>query len=180
MNYVFIGGSKSGKSKLSEDLALKLCQKDILYIATMKAYDIEDEERIKKHIKRRENLNFITIEKEKNIHELINEINEDDTVLLDSITSLLNNEMFHKNSIVKNASSKIICGINNIMKKAKNVIIVSDYIFNDAITYDEVSEEYKKELSLINMFLVQKCENGFECAFGNMEIHKGGAYEKYI
>ena len=67
MNYLIIGGSKSGKSQISEDIALKLNNDKVIYIATMKPFDKEDEERIKKHIKSREGLDFITIEKQRNL-----------------------------------------------------------------------------------------------------------------
>ena len=47
MNYLIIGGSKSGKSHISEQIALSLNKDKAVYIATMKPFDIEDEERIK-------------------------------------------------------------------------------------------------------------------------------------
>ncbi len=49
MNYLVIGGSKSGKSNISEQIALELNKDKVIYIATMKPFDIEDEERIKNH-----------------------------------------------------------------------------------------------------------------------------------
>ena len=94
MNYLIIGGAKSGKSHIGEEIALRLNKDKVIYIATMKPYDKEDEKRIEIHIKNREGLNFITIEKQRDIQDLIYKINNDDTVLLDSITSLLTNEMF--------------------------------------------------------------------------------------
>ena len=41
----------------------------------------------------------------------------------------------------------ILNGLKQIMTKAKNTVIVSDYIFNDAIEYDEVTENFKKRIS---------------------------------
>ena len=63
MNYLIIGGAKSGKSEIGEKTALALNEDKVIYIATMKPYDKEDEKRIKKHIKNRKGLNFITKEK---------------------------------------------------------------------------------------------------------------------
>ena len=121
----------------------------------MKPYDKEDEERIKKHIQNREGLNFVTLEVQRNLHEIVNNIKSNDTILIDSITSLLTNEMFIGNEIIKNPSVNILNGLKQIMVKAKNTVIVSDYIFNDAIDYDEVTKNFKKELAIINKKLAK-------------------------
>ena len=147
MNYLIIGGSKSGKSEVGEKISLTLNKDKVIYIATMKPYDKEDEERIKKHIENRGGLNFITLEVQRNLHEIVNNIKSNDTVLIDSITSLLTNEMFIGNEIIKNPSVNILDGLKQIMLKAKNTVIISDYIFNDSIEYDEVTENFKRELA---------------------------------
>ena len=172
MKYLVIGGSKSGKSKVSEDIALSLNNNKVIYIATMKPFDKEDELRIKNHIKRRENLNFITIEKQKDLLNIVNEIKEDDTILLDSLTSLLTNEMFDGSIIHKEPSVKIFTELQILMDKAENTVLVSDYVFNDSISYDEVTENYKKQLALLNKHLSRVCENVIECSYGNIKFHK--------
>ena len=211
MNYLIIGGSKSGKSEVGEKIALTLSRKPksenrnftfrssnfplwasmiwcesltqrthvsrvslnkVIYIATMKPYDKEDEERIRKHIQNRVGLNFITFEVQRNLHEIVKSIHQNDTVLIDSITSLLTNEMFIGAEIIKNPSKNILNGLKQIMFKAQNAIIVSDYIFNDAIEYDEVTEIFKKELATINKGLVKLCDNVIECSSGNVKYFK--------
>ena len=217
MNYLIIGGSKSGKSEASEKISLALSREpksmiwcesltqrahasrvssgepksmiwcesltqrthvsrvsldNVIYIATMKPYDKEDEERIKKHIQNRRGLNFITLEVQKNLHKIVDNINSNDTVLIDSITSLLTNEMFIGNEIIKTPSVNILNGLKQIMFKAKNTVIVSDYIFNDAIEYDEVTETFKKELAIINKELAKSCDNVMECIVGNVKYLK--------
>lgn len=177
MNYLIIGGSKSGKSEVGEKIALTLNKDKVIYIATMKPYDKEDEERIKNHIENRVGLNFITLEVQRNLHEIINNIEYYDTILIDSITSLLTNEMFIKSEIIKGSSAKILNGLKQIMIKAKNAVIVSDYIFNDAIQYDKMTEAFKKELATINKELAKHCDNVIECSFRNVKYIK---YEEKI
>ncbi|WP_297421523.1 bifunctional adenosylcobinamide kinase/adenosylcobinamide-phosphate guanylyltransferase [Clostridium sp.] len=172
MNYLIIGGSKSGKSEIGEKIALSLNNDKVIYIATMKPYDKEDEERVKKHKENRNGLNFITIEQQRNLPQIVDSITPNDTVLIDSITSLLTNEMFIENTITKNPSVDILSGLKKIMNRAKNTLIVSDYIFNDSIVYDEVTENFKKELACINIELGKLCENVIECSFGNVKYLK--------
>ena len=63
--------------------------------------------------------------------------------------------MFIGNEIIKNPSINILNGLKQIMFKAQNTVIVSDYIFNDAIEYDEVTENFKRELAIINKELAK-------------------------
>jgi len=196
MNYLIIGGSKSGKSEASEKIALKLSgepkskilresitqrrsvsrvsinKSKVIYIATMKPYDKEDEERIKKHIQNRAGLNFVTLEVQRNLHEIVKNINKNDTIIIDSITSLLTNEMFIGNEIIKNPSVNILKGLKEVLIKTSNAVIVSDYIFNDAMQYDEITQNFKRELGIINKELAKICDNVLECSFGNIRYIK--------
>ena len=216
MNYLIIGGSKSGKSEIGEKIALSRepkstiwcesltqrthvsrvslrepksmiwCEsltqrtnvsrvslkRKVIYIATMKSYDKEDEERIKRHVENRKGLNFTTIEVQRNLHEIVNNIKSNDTILIDSITSLLTNEMFVGNEIIKNPSINILNGLKQIMIKAQNTVIISDYIFIDSIEYDEVTKSFKKELAIINKELAKFCDKVIECRFGSIKYFK--------
>ena len=82
--------------------------------------------------------------------------------------------MFAGNEIVTDPSIKILTSLDLIMNKAENTIIVSDFIFNDSMEYDDITEIYKKELGIINRHLARICENVIECSFGNIKYHKGG------
>lgn len=173
MKYLIIGGSKSGKSEIGEKISLYLNSEKVIYVATMKPYDNEDKERIKKHIQKRIGLNYETLEVQRNLHKIVNNISKEDTVLIDSITSLLTNEMFCSRKIIEKPSINILNGLEQILFKARNTIIVSDYIFNDAIQYDEVTKNYQKELAIINRRLAEICDNVIECSFGNVKYRKG-------
>lgn len=172
MNYLIIGGSKSGKSQIGEKIALTLNKDKVIYIATMKPYDEEDEKKIQLHIKNRKGLNFFTIEKQSNLQEIVSKISTEDTVLIDSITSLLTNEMFVGDEIIYNPLSNILNGLIKIINKARNTVIISDYIFNDAIVYDEITGNFKRQLGMINRELAKLCNKVIECSFGNIKYYK--------
>ena len=87
-----VGGSKSQKSNYGELIAEKLFNKgNLYYLATMKPYDEEDLKRIEEHIKNRSGHGYITLEVPRDIISVLPMLSKDDTVLLDSITSLVTN-----------------------------------------------------------------------------------------
>ncbi|MGV3024533.1 bifunctional adenosylcobinamide kinase/adenosylcobinamide-phosphate guanylyltransferase [Clostridium thermobutyricum] len=171
---IFIcGGSKSGKSALGESFSKNLHKEgELIYLATMKPTGEEDLKRIENHKKDREGTNFLTYEILENIEKAEEIIKEKDTVLLDSITSLLANEMF-KEKIIFNIEEKIIKGIEILSEKAKNLVIVSDYIFNDSIVYDSITESYRKSLGIINCNIAKLSDVAIEASYSLMSIYKG-------
>ena len=62
MLYMIFGGSGSGKSAYAEDLAVKLCPEEKVYLATLTDIDEEMEQRIRDHRKMREGKSFRTVE----------------------------------------------------------------------------------------------------------------------
>ena len=93
MRILLVGGSKSGKSSLAQSLTKKLAgDGPCIYWATMEPVDHEDDERIEKHIEDRDGLGFITAERGRDITKI--RLHESASVLFDSVTALLANEMF--------------------------------------------------------------------------------------
>ena len=181
MKYLILGGSKSGKSMYGQNLARDIYKKarniykekgKLYYIATMKPFDEEDKVRIENHIKDRVGYGFSTIECHKNIISILDSVNEDDIVLIDSITSLLTNEMFNGKEFNKNVYSKIANEILEIGKKAKDLIVVSDYIFSNSFLYDEYTNTFLRELSYITRILAKNMDYVLECSYGNVYYHK--------
>lgn len=169
-----VGGAKSNKSSIGEVLSSKLSNGDKLYyLATMNPYDGDDRRRIEAHIESRKEYNFITVEQKRDINEIANKFNEEDTILLDSITSLLTNEMFQGSKIYEDVSKKIIDGITVLANKVRNLIIVSDYVFSDGIVYDSYTEKFKRQLGLVNCNIAALSDVVIESSFGSLIFHKG-------
>lgn len=178
-----VGGSKSGKSSLGEKYAYNLKdQGELYYLATMNPYDLEDEERINIHKESRRKYNFTTIEKYKDIGETRTKYNFQDTVFLDSITSLVTNEIF-MDELNLDVVEKITKDIYSISKSVENLVIVSDYLFSDGIVYDNITDGYRKVLGSINCYIASISDIVVESSFGNIIIHKGEEWikdEKFI
>ena len=87
------GGARSGKSSYAQKRAEQLEGRK-LYIATCPRIDPEIDERIDKHISDREDRNWVTIEEEINITDIIKENHSSDIILLDCLTLWVNNLLY--------------------------------------------------------------------------------------
>jgi len=179
---IFIsGGCKSGKSHYALYLATaqKMAdkRKSLYYIATMKPVDAEDDERILRHKHEREGWGFTTIEQPFDIEKILDRCDHRGSFLLDSLTALLVNEMFLPNDtpecrINEYAADKIITALPRITNNIRNIVIVSDYIYSDALLYDTVTEKYRKSLAEIDRAAAANCDIVIEASFTNMIVHK--------
>lgn len=173
MIVLVIGGAKSGKSSLAESISYNLKKEGTLYyLATMNPKDLEDLKRIEKHISNREKYNFKTIEIKSDIGR-IKDLETSGTMLLDSVTSLVTNEMFKENGFNLSVKDKINSEIESLSKKLNNLILVSDYVFSDSKRYDELTNNFRKELGSINCTLASLADVVIEVNFGNILFHKG-------
>lgn len=181
-----IGGAKSGKSMFAQDLAKSLNESfeiysegdlekksgDLYYLATMNPYDLEDLKRIENHLKEREGYGFNTIEETMDIGKVSKMMQKEDTVLIDSITSLVTNYMFQGKDFFKEVSEDILSAILEIINAAGDIVIVSDYLFSDSIQYDCYTESFRKEIGIINRKLAELADIVVECSYGNIIYHK--------
>ena len=197
-----VGGAKSGKSMFAQDLAKSLNESfkidlkedldrsldmslhrsldnsfkkksgNLYYVATMNPYDLEDLKRIENHLKEREGYGFNTIEETIDMGKVSKLVQKNDTVLIDSVTSLVTNYMFQGKDFFKEVSDDILSGILEIINVAGDVVIVSDYLFSDSIQYDCYTESFRKEIGIINRKLAELADIVIECSYGNIIYHK--------
>lgn len=171
------GGAKNGKSSLAQDLAVALAKDGKhYYIATMIPVDEEDRERIRRHIADRDGLGFETVECGKNILSCLEKADPNATFLLDSVTALLMNELFPAEKHYEmDLQAAYRCGedLRVFVRSVRNAVIVSDYIYSDAVRYDAVTETYRKCLAGIDRLLAEACETVLEVSGGQIILHKG-------
>ncbi|QHI73970.1 hypothetical protein Ami3637_10400 [Aminipila terrae] len=92
---------------------------------------------------------------------------------MDSVTALLSNEMFKQDgSVDYEASGRVARELAEFALKTGNTVFVSDYIYGEAAEYDELTEEYRRGLALIDRTLCGICERVIEVAFGNVIDYK--------
>lgn len=186
MMILVYGGSGSGKSAFAEKRITELNESGIplYYLATMQAYDAEDEERIKRHRKQRDGKGFATIEQPKDIGSIALELREvKSDVLLECMSNLVANEMFsdeiRDSSINEKKTSeeksfdkydvvfnKIKDEVIKLKNSCNNIIIVSNNVFEDGIRYEKATMEYIRALGDINRYLAEISKEVWEVVAG--------------
>jgi adenosyl cobinamide kinase/adenosyl cobinamide phosphate guanylyltransferase len=172
------GGCKNGKSSKAEKISYELSKgKNLFYLATMISADKEDDKRIENHIAARAYMPFITIEKGRDISEIIaddfkgTKLTKQSTVLMDSLTALLSNEMFKVSDdgeyiFCQDAATKVFDDICALNRNVANLIIVSDYIQSDANIFDNYTEEFREGLAFLEKRISEMADRALEIVAG--------------
>ncbi|KAB2328602.1 bifunctional adenosylcobinamide kinase/adenosylcobinamide-phosphate guanylyltransferase [Cytobacillus depressus] len=182
---IFIsGGVRSGKSSFAEKLAAEEAQKtggNLHYIAAGQASDEEMRHRILRHQKDRLNsgLNWRTWEKPTQLKELSGVFNHADIILLDCLTTLLNNEFFSmddqwiKRQFQQYVMETIIEGIGDISQKCHRLIVVSNEVLFEPQGNNELVIIYGKMLGLLHQHIVTKAKQAYLVEAGIPILMKG-------
>ncbi len=172
MNVFVSGGCKNGKSHYAQELARKMARESkspLYYIATMISTGSEDDRRIANHVKDRAGMGFITVEQPTDLCDIAARPDVDmrGTFLLDSITALLQNEMFKASGeYYPNAGDKVCGDLRRFAKLAGNSVMVSDYIYADSGSYGELTESYRRSLAMCDRCAADICDRVAEAVFG--------------
>ncbi len=168
MTVLITGRAASGKSSFAEDLALKMNDDVIYYLATMKVMDKEGEERVKRHKKMREGKGFVTLERERDICDAFSgrEPLDRATLLLECVTNLLGNEIHDGGLTGKDAAEKVLSDITELSEKFHNTIIVTGIYDEDGEGYDDGTREYVKSLNGVNAKLKSVADRTYDMSKG--------------
>jgi len=167
------GGCKNGKSTTACRLAMQLAKGGPLYyVATMIPRDEEDQERIRYHVRRRKGLGFQTVEWGRNIAQC-HLSKPGATVLLDSVTALVQNEMFDDDGTFTPCPEKLATQLLSFSQEADHVVFISDYLYSDAGCYDTYTKEYCRSLAHVDRALAEACDVVVEVCAATLTVHKG-------
>ena len=177
MTVFLSGGAKNGKSTLAQQLAVKLSgEGKRYYVATMIPTDEEDCARIRRHVADRAGLGFETVECEKNMLSCLDRADKNGTFLVDSATALLQNALFppEKNyEMDLEAAGRCADELIAFVRSVGNAVVVSDYLYSDAVHYDPSTEAYRRCLAKIDRRLAQVCDTVVEMSAGIPILYKG-------
>ena len=177
MKVLILGGAKSGKSDFAQEITLRLTgEGKRYYVATMIPADKEDDARIQSHIERRAGMEFETVEQGRNLMECLDRVDRNSAVLLDSVTSLLTNELFPKEKnyeLDEEAACRMGKEVEQFLDSVDNAVVVADNLFFDAVHYDRETDVFRRHLGSICCALAGRCDTVLEMTCGNLIIHKG-------
>lgn len=179
MLVVVTGGSGSGKSVYAEQLLAeqplteagktqkvqKKAQK--YYIATMKPFGSEGQERIARHQKQRQGGGFITVEQYTQIEKANIPPGETVNALLECMSNLVANEMFDDNNTrsVEELVRDITGGIEKLYAHCRHLVIVTNEVSSDGNNYDRETMEYIRCLGAINQHLAKIADSVVEVVY---------------
>lgn len=164
MLHLITGGSGSGKSAYAEQQILSLGHGQRIYIATMHPYDEESYARIDRHRAMRAEKNFQTIECYTRLQQI--RVPAGSNVLLECMSNLVANEMYEKNAAGLHTINAVLSGVQNLLRRAGNLVIVTNEIFSDGIQYDSSTKIYQEYLGVINQELAHMADAVTEVVFG--------------
>ncbi|UOE55714.1 bifunctional adenosylcobinamide kinase/adenosylcobinamide-phosphate guanylyltransferase [Cytobacillus oceanisediminis] len=182
---IFIsGGVRSGKSSFAERTAAGLAIKTegkLHYIAAGKAYDSEMEARIQRHQDDREKsgLHWTTWEQPSALEEISGNFNNQDIILFDCLTTLLNNELFRAEDVWRNRefqdklSSDLLRAISEIRQRCRFLIVVSNEVLNVPIGENELVITYSKILGTLHRNIVEMADEAVLVEAGIPILMKG-------
>ncbi len=164
------GGSGSGKSAFAEDKVLFFGTAQRIYIATMHPFDNESYKRIDRHREMRAGKGFETIECYTGLKDVV--LPEGCVVLLECMSNLVANEMFEEQGAHEETVQTIMAGIENLLRQAAHVVIVTNEIFSDAPAFEREMNTYLKYLGRINQEIAKKADEVTEVVYGIPVYHK--------
>ena len=173
MSTFISGGCKNGKSIYAQRAA-RAAGTPLYYVATMIPRDGEDDARVLRHRREREGWGFETVECGRDILSVFDRADPAGSFLLDSVTALLSNEMFAPDGIHPEAGEQLARELTEFVRRAPRTVLVSDYIYSDALRYDALTEAYRAALAHIDRALAACCDNVLEIVGGQVIVHKGG------
>ncbi|HWP50469.1 MAG TPA: bifunctional adenosylcobinamide kinase/adenosylcobinamide-phosphate guanylyltransferase [Clostridia bacterium] len=172
MTTLVVGAAASGKSGYAESLLTSAEKK--IYIATMQPYGEEAQQRIARHRALRAQKGFATLERYTALGRLSEvELPVGGAVLLECLGNLVANELFAPDGAKENAEKAILDGIGLLMHRCRHLVVVTNDIFADGVSYDADTERYLVLLGRLNSALAARFEAVVEVVCGIPIVLKG-------
>ena len=161
---IVTGGSGRGKSAFAEDKVLTFGEAQRVYIATMHPFDEESHKRIERHRKMRAGKGFETVECYTGLKDV--KLPSGCVVLLECMSNLVANEMFEEQGAHEQTVKDIMSGIDELVRQAAHVVIVTNEIFSDAVVFDKEMASYLEYLGKINQAVALRADEVVEVVYG--------------
>lgn len=182
--YFITGGVRSGKSTFAEKKAHELARAHsetwLYYLACGRVQDEEMQKRIELHQQSRQNsvVPWQSGEFPINIDNSIPFYNKQTIVLLDCLTTWLDNELFSidsdlSNQHLQNVFEKMMGSIETIRKHCFSLIVVSNEVLLEPLSSSEIVQAYQKTIGRLHRELVARSNQAYLVEAGIPIMMKG-------
>jgi adenosylcobinamide kinase / adenosylcobinamide-phosphate guanylyltransferase len=158
MKTLFIGGIKSGKSRLAETYILKSTEQKPYYLATTEFIDEELKQRIAEHKQRRED-RFITLEEPVKLQQALAGCNS--PVLIECMSMWINNMLYHKHT-----EQQILQELTAILNLSKDMVFVLNEVGSGVIADNPLVRQFIDISGKAAQLLAAHCDQVYFCCAG--------------
>jgi adenosylcobinamide kinase/adenosylcobinamide-phosphate guanylyltransferase len=159
MKTLFIGGIKSGKSRLAEAYILERSSADKpYYLATTEFIDDEIQARINAHQQRRQDA-FITIEAPIKLYAALEKCPS--PVLIECVSMWLNNQLYHQIS-----EDAILQELEAVLQLPCNLVLVHNEVGLSIIADNPLARRFVDLSGKAAQLMGQYCDEVFFCSAG--------------
>lgn len=154
---LYLGGVKSGKSKLAEAKALSLAPRP-LYLATSELMDDEMKARVQKHkIQRAEK--FDLLEEPLKLAEVL--AKQEGVVLVECLSMWINNMLYYKKS-----QEEILAEVESFLESSASRVFVLNDVGSGIIPLDALSRLFVDLSGIIAQMIAAKSDEVYHCIAG--------------
>ena len=158
------GGASCGKSTLAEALCMGL-EGSRIYLAAMRPFGREGEERVKRHRAQRAGKGFTTIECYEDFGKIADDPRiEGATVLLECLGNVVANDLFDEDD--PSGVARIADAVRAIGDRAGHLVVVNNEVGSDGVRYAVETHEYQRVLGEVAQRVAQRCDIAVECVGG--------------
>ena len=166
-----VGGAGSGKSACAERMIERSDAAKRVYLATMEPFGDEAAARIEKHRAMRANKGFVTVERFTDLSGA--DIPPDSAVLLEDLGNLCANELFSPRGAGDGAADAILRGVEHLLARCRDLVIVSNEVFTGGTDYDGGTERYLSVRAYLNRKLAALSDRVCGVVGGLATYYKG-------
>ena len=88
------------------------------------------------------------------------------------MSNLAANEMFDPAGSHEKTALEIKTGIDRLLGKCDNLVVVTNEVFSDGLTYDRETEKYQQILGEINRYMASGADEVVEVVYGIPVMHR--------
>lgn len=160
----FLGGARSGKSRLAEQAAAA-SNLDVVYIATAQGLDSEMQQRIVRHQNDRPT-HWLTVEEPLNLTAVIQTYaNDKRCLLIDCLTLWLSNQLLQQGEEQHNYHQQKTELLSVLANSPGQVILVSNEVGQGIVPLGELSRQYVDEAGWLHQDIAKVADQvRFVCA----------------